>query len=247
VLLLAAFTVAAGTLFLQGLTLPVLARRLNVPSPDPSADALARANLVHQASLAGLKELDDLDEDDPHNVNDAIRDRLTRRDFAAWERISPREEETPSETYARRRLQMINAERARVLEIRDTGKVAHEVVEDVLAMLDVEESMLELRSGERAPVRGSGTPMTLEGDCEHLRRPRPPVEPHTLGQCDACLEEGTRWVHLRMCTTCGNVGCCDSSPRQHAHRHFEETGHPVMRSAEAGEDWRWCYVDDVAG
>ena len=247
VLLLAAFTVTAGTLFLQGFTLPTLARRLDVPSPDPSADALARANLMHQASLAGLKELDRLDEEDPHEVNAAIRDRLARRDFAAWERISPRDKETPSETYTRRRLQMIGAERERVLEIRDTGKVAHDVVEDVLAMLDIEESMLEHRSGDRQPVRGSSQPLVLEGDCDHLREARPPVEPHTLGQCDACLEEGTRWVHLRMCTTCGNVGCCDSSPRTHAHRHFEETGHPVMRSAEAGEDWRWCYVDDVGG
>jgi CPA1 family monovalent cation:H+ antiporter len=246
-LLLAAFAVTAGTLFLQGLTLPWLARRLQVPSPDPTADALARANLMHQASLAGLKVLDDLDEDDPHGVDDAIRDRLARRDFAAWERLSPREEETPSETYARRRLRMIDAERGRVLEIRDTGRVPHEVVEDVLAMLDVEESMLELRTGDRSPVRGRSEPLTLEGDCEHLRKPRPPVEPHTLGRCDACLAEGSPWVHLRMCTSCGNVGCCDSSPRRHAHRHFEETGHPVMRSAEAGEDWRWCYVDDVGG
>jgi CPA1 family monovalent cation:H+ antiporter len=107
--------------------------------------------------------------------------------------------------------------------------------------------MLELDSGDRAPVRGRAEPLLLEGGCEHLREPRPPVEPHTLGQCDACVEEGTRWVHLRMCVVCGNVGCCDSSPRTHAHRHFEETGHPVMRSAEAGEDWRWCYVDDVGG
>ncbi len=247
VLLLAAFTVTAGTLFLQGFSLPWLARRLHVPSPDPSADALARANLMHQASLAGLKRLDELDEGDPHDVNDAIRDRLARRDFAAWERISPREEETPSETYARRRLQMINAERARVLEIRDSGKVTYDVIQDVLAMLDIEESMLEQRTADRAPVRGSSEPVVLEGDCEHLRRPRPPVEPHTLGQCDACLAEGSRWVHLRMCVVCGNVGCCDSSPQRHASRHFEETDHPVMRSAEADEDWRWCYVDQVGG
>ncbi|HET8560142.1 MAG TPA: Na+/H+ antiporter [Marmoricola sp.] len=247
VLLLAAFAVTAGTLFLQGLTLPMVARRLRVPSPDPSADALARANLVHQASLAGLKALDDFDEDDPHHVNEMIRDRLSRRDFTAWERISPRQEETPSETYARRRLAMIDAERARVLEIRDTGKVVHDVVEEVLAMLDVEESMLELDSGDRAPVRGRAEPLLLEGGCEHLREPRPPVEPHTLGQCDACLAAGTRWVHLRMCVTCGNVACCDSSPQRHASRHFEETGHPVMRSAEPEEGWRWCYIDQITG
>jgi CPA1 family monovalent cation:H+ antiporter len=245
-LLVVAFTVTAGTLFAQGLTLPWLARRLAVPSPDPTADALARANLMHQASLAGLSALEQLEEEDPHEVNATIRDRLARRDFAAWERISPREEETPSETYARRRLQMINAERRRVLEIRDTGKVAHEVVDDVLTMLDVEESMLEQRRGDRQPVRGS-TPLILEGDCEHLQKARPPVEPHTLGQCDACLEAGSRWVHLRMCVVCGNVGCCDSSPLTHATKHYEETGHPVMRSAEPDEDWRWCFVDQITG
>lgn len=246
VLLVVAFAVTAGTLFLQGLSLPWLARRLDVPSPDPTADALARANLLHQASLAGLKTLDAIEEEDPHGVNDTLRGRLSHRDFAAWERISPREEETPSETYARRRLRMLDAERARVLEIRDSGNVPHEVIEGVLSMLDVEESMLELRHRERQPVHGR-RPLVLEGDCEHLRLPRPPVEPVTLGQCDACLREGLDWVHLRMCTECGTVGCCDSSPGRHASRHFEETGHPVMRSAEADEDWRWCFVDQILG
>jgi CPA1 family monovalent cation:H+ antiporter len=246
VLLMAAFCVTAGTLFLQGLTLPTVARLLRLPSPDPMADALARANLMHQASLAGLKKLDTLDEDDQHDVNDTIRERLAHRDFAAWERLSPHEEETPSETYARRRGLMLDAERDRVLEIRDSGTVAHVVVEQVLAMLDIEQSMLEQRTGDRQPVRGD-LPRVLEGDCDHLRQPRPPVEPHTLGQCDACLEEGSRWVHLRMCTECGNVACCDSSPLRHAERHYLDTGHPVMRSAEPDEDWRWCYVDEVTG
>ncbi|MBA3529521.1 MAG: UBP-type zinc finger domain-containing protein, partial [Propionibacteriaceae bacterium] len=63
--------------------------------------------------------------------------------------------------------------------------------------------------------------------------------------CAACLAEGTRWVALRQCLECGNVGCCDSSPGQHAAVHFHESSHPVMESAEAGEDWRWCYVDEV--
>lgn len=62
--------------------------------------------------------------------------------------------------------------------------------------------------------------------------------------CKACLESGQKWVKLRMCLTCGNVGCCDSSPGRHATRHFEETGHALMRSAEPGEAWVWCYVDE---
>jgi len=61
--------------------------------------------------------------------------------------------------------------------------------------------------------------------------------------CPVCERDRSRWVHLRMCLTCGFVGCCDSSPGRHAVRHFQETGHPVMRSIEPGEAWAWCYVD----
>ena len=64
--------------------------------------------------------------------------------------------------------------------------------------------------------------------------------------CPACIEIGSRWVHLRRCTQCGQVGCCDDSPNRHATRHHEETGHPVIRSLEPGEQWLWCYVDEVA-
>ncbi len=247
VLLLIAFTVTAGTLFLQGLSLPWLARRLRVPSPDPTADALARANLLHQASVAGLEVLDRLQEDDPHEVSETIRDRVRRRDYAAWERVGAGEEETPSEIYARRRQLMIEAERERVLEVRSTGTVAHEVVEEVLALLDVEESMLDYSERERERVRASGTPVVLESDCEDLRSPRPPVEPETPGECSDCVREGSTWVHLRLCVDCGHVACCDSSPKRHASAHFHASGHPVMRSAEPGESWRWCFVHEVTG
>jgi Na+/H+ antiporter len=247
VLLLVAFTVTAGTLFLQGLSLPWVARRLRVPSPDPGADALARANLLHQASQSGLAELEKLEEEDPHSVGETIRDRVRRRDFAAWERVGAGADETPSETYGRWRKLMIDAERKRVLEVRSSGKVAHEVVDEVLAMLDVEESMLDYSGDAVERVRSSGASVTLEGGCDHLQKVRPPVEPDTPGECGDCLREGTAWVHLRMCVTCGHIGCCDSSPQRHASVHHEHTDHPVMRSAEAGEDWRWCFVDELTG
>ena len=246
VLLLIAFTVTAGTLFIQGLSLPWVARRLQVPSPDPGADALARANLIHQASVAGLAKLDELDEDDPHSITETLRDRISRRDNAAWERIGASEDETPSEIYNRRRQLMIDAERTRVLEIRDTGTMASEVVDQVLAMLDVEESMLDYSDEERQRVK-SGVPLRLEGDCEHLQQVRHPVDPDTPGECGDCLRDGSSWVHLRMCVVCGHVACCDSSTQKHASRHFEETGHEVMRSAETGEEWRWCFVDQLTG
>ena len=86
--------------------------------------------------------------------------------------------------------------------------------------------------------------------CAHLDAPRPPVRPDPAGgrACGDCLQEGTRWVHLRMCLDCGHVGCCDDSPRRHATAHFHSTSHPVITSTEPGEAWRWCYVDElVAG
>jgi hypothetical protein len=71
-----------------------------------------------------------------------------------------------------------------------------------------------------------------------------PVAPRTPG-CEECLRLGTRWVHLRLCLTCGHIGCCDSSPLRHARGHAYAIGHPIVQSFEPGEDWRWCYVDET--
>lgn len=70
------------------------------------------------------------------------------------------------------------------------------------------------------------------------------VKPHTRG-CEECLKTGDRWVHLRLCMTCGHVGCCDSSKNKHATKHFHALDHPIMRSLEPGEDWGWCFIDQV--
>lgn len=81
--------------------------------------------------------------------------------------------------------------------------------------------------------------------CEHMKSvPVPEPEAHTRG-CEECLKIGQKWVHLRKCLECGHVGCCDSSIGKHATAHFRSTGHKVMRSAEPGEDWRYCYVDEI--
>ena len=83
--------------------------------------------------------------------------------------------------------------------------------------------------------------------CEHLKAAGDP-EPQSTDGCQDCLAEDRHdWVHLRLCLACGRVGCCDSSPRRHASAHFVEVEHPVMRSFETGETWRWCYVDEVVG
>ncbi len=70
------------------------------------------------------------------------------------------------------------------------------------------------------------------------------VRPGSAG-CEECLEIGQRWVHLRICMTCGHVGCCDSSIGKHATAHHDDTGHPIVRSVESGERWGWCYLDEV--
>jgi uncharacterized UBP type Zn finger protein len=80
-------------------------------------------------------------------------------------------------------------------------------------------------------------------ECTHLDQIRD-VTPSADG-CEDCLRIGSWWVHLRLCLTCGHVGCCDSSPNRHASAHAKETGHPIVRSLEPGEDWAWCYVDEV--
>ncbi len=79
--------------------------------------------------------------------------------------------------------------------------------------------------------------------CAHLKEIKS-VHPNSKG-CEECLKMGDSWVHLRLCLSCGHVGCCDSSKNKHATKHFHSTRHPIMRSLEAGEHWGWCYVDQV--
>ena len=87
----------------------------------------------------------------------------------------------------------------------------------------------------------SPMPAAKAASCGHRDQIRE-VAPASKG-CEECLRKGDRWVSLRMCLKCGNVGCCDSSKNKHATAHFHATGHPVMRSIEPGESWKWCYVD----
>lgn len=81
--------------------------------------------------------------------------------------------------------------------------------------------------------------------CSHLGQVTVTELPDPILGCAECLKSGSRWVHLRMCMSCGLIGCCDSSPNRHASRHGQEEGHAIARSAEPGEDWAWCYPDDL--
>jgi monovalent cation/hydrogen antiporter len=250
-LVLAALTVVGGTLLLQGTTLPLLTRRLDLPGPDPAEDALQEAALLSSATRAGINRLEELrSEGDDPAVLDRLEQRVRSRADSAWERLGrgSTSGETPSETYRRLRLEMLAAERGMVLDARDSGTADDEVLRDVLSMLDVEESLLDRLADKEFEIereliaRNAGKEI-----CSHLTEAPAALRPNTPDGCEECLRDGTRWVHLRLCLTCGHVGCCDSSPEQHATRHNGETDHPVIRSFEPGESWRWCYVDEELG
>jgi hypothetical protein len=81
--------------------------------------------------------------------------------------------------------------------------------------------------------------------CTHLDQIAYLEPPDKVEGCVDCLAIGGTWVHLRMCQTCGHVACCDNSPNRHATAHFHHSGHPLIRSVEPGEEWSWCYVDEL--
>jgi CPA1 family monovalent cation:H+ antiporter len=249
VLVLIAMVVTAGRLLLQGSTLPWLARRLQVHGPDPREDALQEATVLQTAVAAGLAVLDDLEEGVAADTVRTLRERSQRRTNVVWERLGGEsDEETPGESYRRLRLEMLRAERASVLEIRDSGTADHEVLGHVMAALDLEESMLDRLDARTQDLNDATLRSGLDqGGCDHLRDADRHVTPKTPHGCPDCEREGTRTVHLRLCLACGNVGCCDSSEGQHARRHHRDTGHPVIRSFEPGEAWRRCFVDQITG
>ncbi|MCP2279382.1 monovalent cation:H+ antiporter, CPA1 family [Nocardia amikacinitolerans] len=250
VLKLLALVVVAGTLLLQGTSLPWLVRRLHLRGPSRSEDALQKADLLTQAGAAGMAALDAAaGPDTPRQVVQSLRDRLTWRTNAAWERLGRAESEqrTPTAEYRRLRLEMLRAERETVLRVRDSGGADYEILQHVLARLDLEESMIDRFDETEEERREPLAAPAAAGDCDHLRAAPLLREPTEPDQCAECVAEGQNWVHLRMCLSCGHIACCDSSPGNHATKHHTATGHPVMRSVEPGEAWRWCYVDELLG
>src|SRR6478609_1863214 len=146
VLILMALVVVAGTLVLQGFTLPALVRALGLPGPDRREDALNQASLMQLATAAGVQRLQELRSDaDPPEVVAMLKRRTQERGLAAWERLGrpAAEAATPSQRYAQLRMAMLEAERDKVLELRRGGDFAHEVLSEVLERLDIEESMLD--------------------------------------------------------------------------------------------------------
>jgi Na+/H+ antiporter len=252
VLVFIALAVTAGTLLLQGSTLPWLVRRMRLPGPDPAEDALQEAAVLQAAHKAAEEVLDRIvSPTDPPEVINLLRQRGEARALAAWERLGRPESEyeTPSEAYRRLRMEMLQAERAHILKVRDDGLVADEVLQRAQIQLDIEESILD--RAEFDDVGGQSDSLRVQpppgAECEHLAEAPCVLTPNTPEGCEECLATGSTWVHLRLCLQCGHVGCCDSSPERHATKHFESEGHPVMRSFEPGEEWRWCFVDEKLG
>ena len=148
---------------------------------------------------------------------------------------------------ALRAAELGDAEREVVIRARDDGTAPGEVLSAALAAIDVEESLLDRQEELESLARDRAlAPAPRGGRCTHLES-APVGEPHPASACQDCLVEGTTWVHLRTCLSCGHVGCCDSSPRRHSRAHFGAEGHPVVVSAEPGEAWRWCWVDEELG
>ncbi len=204
-LVLIALVVTFGTLLLQGSTLPWLVRRLGLPGPDPLEDRLQEAAVLEQATGAGLRYLGEhLDPDDPDGIGENLRRQVERRTFLAWERLGAAGgHESPNRKQQRLRLGMLAAERAEVLRLRDEAEVPHEVLQSVMAALDVEESVL-VRAAEgmdALPDRDDElqAPVGSAGLCEHLAAAPAAVRPVGAGVCSRCVELGWEWVHLRMC------------------------------------------------
>lgn len=249
VLVLMAFVVTVGTLMIQGLTIPLFVRWLKVPGPDRHEDHLQEATIFQAVTDAGMSFLEEeVDGTVPEPVMDRLRSRATDRTNAVWERLGGTG--TPSAQYSRLRAAMLQRERQELLRIRDLGTVDQSVLTRIMNALDVEESILDrMYEDETTADREIDLRPTYEqaGPCEHLADACTVPEPRTPSGCEECLRDGSEWVHLRLCMACGHVGCCDSSVNRHGTKHYEETGHPVMRSFEPGEAWRWCFVDEVTG
>jgi CPA1 family monovalent cation:H+ antiporter len=258
-LVIAAFCVVAATLLLQGGTLAWLVRLLRIDGPDPAQDALQQALVLQRAVDAGRsrllveaeREYRDTGRSAPTEVIQTLTGWGERIAHAVWERLamSDPDAETPSRAFRRLRVAMLDAERQVVVDVRRSGVVASEVLETVMERLDTEEAMLSaFADGAATPGRGDLVP-DRPGGCDHLRsEPLAAVPGATTEACQDCVAIDARdWVALRMCLRCGHVACCDSSPRRHAAAHFRETAHPVIRSIELGEAWRWCYADSELG
>ncbi len=257
--------VIVATLVVQGLTLSWFIGKVRLAGPDPVVDILAEASAREEAYAASLRRLDELEAQapGPEAVVRRLRASAESRSNVAWERLgSSGSRETPSAAYRRLRIAMLEAERSVFVGLRDRGTLPEDLMSSMVLDLDLEEALLtqDGDADDRSSVDRAASPMGVDEPvpttppeedsvtpmpgCQHTAALPEQVEPSGEG-CGRCLALGRQdWVHLRLCLTCGEVGCCDSSPLRHATAHYDQAEHPVMRSFEPGESWRWCYVDE---
>jgi uncharacterized UBP type Zn finger protein len=86
-------------------------------------------------------------------------------------------------------------------------------------------------------------PIDFSHPCKHVTHSTPKVVHRPPPGCEECMKIGSSWVHLRVCLSCGKVGCCDDSPNRHATAHYKQSHHPIIASGEVGETWAYCYAD----
>lgn len=229
-------------------------------SPDGATEAEARGRRVlvgdarrrQTLESAGLAEalMMVVADDDPETARGVLATaRVMRPDVDVLVRIAEGDEQELLDAGAR---EVITQEEASALAVsvhvlRRYGLANAAIAEEIDRSSDrpgawpaAVTSARLTRVDERQRVEFAADP---DAKCTHIDGVQP-IMPSASG-CEDCLRMGASWVHLRICMSCGHVGCCDSSPHRHAHRHFDQTTHPVMRSIEPSEEWGWCFADEV--
>lgn len=242
---LAGFLHDRGTPVLVVTLSPEGAREAESRGLDTLRGDYAKRHVLQQAGLLRARIVIVAD-DEPERAAHAVR---VIRQFAPDVRIVARAAiaaEADALIAAGANIAVANENAATAMLSRQTLILLQEAPEEIdraIAALR-EELTLDAEAGTAASLRTRFELTSQErrsAKCRHVGQAKV-VAPTTQG-CAECLAHGGRWVHLRVCMTCGHVGCCDSSPGRHATKHFEATGHPLMKSAEPGEDWTWCYRD----
>lgn len=245
VLVFVALFVTVGTLLGQGLTLPELAKRLGTNGPDAREDAVEEVIVMHRASVRALNELGDtLGSPDERAAFEEIEHGTRQRLESLWDRLDREGTQTPEATQRQLNLEMLQGQRAAVLEFRDNHAVEQALIADLLESFDIQEAGLQRHSDKSESIENSPIAVSPdEAPCPDLADAPLHIKPAGMTGCTRCEAEGRRPEDLALCLTCGHIGCVDEL--HHAREHFEETGHPVIRSFTPGESWRHCLIHHV--
>lgn len=245
VLVFIALFVTVGTLLGQGLTLPALARRLDTNGPDAREDAVEEIIVMHRASVRALNEIHDtIHTDDEISAFDEVARATTKRLATLWKRLDQEGTDSPEATQRQLNLEMVTGQRQAVLEFRETHNVEQALIADLLLSFDLQESGLQRHADKSESIENA--PLVLSPDdapCADLAEAPLHITPATMTGCTQCEALGRRPDDLALCLTCGHIGC--DSELHHTREHYEETGHPVIRSFTPGESWRYCLLHDV--